>query len=246
MRAINLIPPDERGDHSRAGRSGGAVYVLLGALALLVVLAGTYSLTSKSIHDRTAELADVTARADAAARTAGHLAEYAEFAKRRKERSDAVTALATARVDWAEILREIARTMPSDASLTSMKGTKASASGAAAPGASGSATTPPSGSPTVAAPAPTLELGGCTTSQRDVSRVMASLRGVTGVTDVRLASSAKGGASGSASATSSASASSAGPCSGDGRAQFTMTLSFKPAAGETTGSEQSATSGSIG
>ena len=39
MRAVNLIPADERrGAGGIAGRSGGVVYVLVGGLAVLVAL----------------------------------------------------------------------------------------------------------------------------------------------------------------------------------------------------------------
>ena len=39
MKAVNLIPAEERRDTGVAGRSGGGAYALLGALVVLVVLA---------------------------------------------------------------------------------------------------------------------------------------------------------------------------------------------------------------
>jgi Tfp pilus assembly protein PilN len=224
MRAVNLIPADERRSRSAGGRSGGLAYVLVGTLAMLVVLAGMYGLITKSVNDRAAKLADVTARAQAAEATAGDLAEFTKFAALRKERTQTVKTLAAGRVDWEQMLREIARTMPSNAWLTSLKGAKAAATSGSTPPAGGAAT--PAPTTAAATPAPSIELGGCTTSQRAVSGVMAGLRRIAGVTDVRLASSAKG-TSDSGSAASSASRSGSDPCSGGRRTVFSMTLTFK-------------------
>jgi Tfp pilus assembly protein PilN len=229
MRAVNLIPADERRNGSAGGRSGGVAYVLIGALAMLVVLAGAYGLIAKSVHDRAAKLADVTARAQAAEATAGDLAEFTKFAALRKERTQTIKTLAAGRVDWEQMLREIARTMPSNAWLTSLKGANAPASTGSTPPAAGAAT--PAPATPAATPAPSIELGGCTTSQRAVSGLMADLRRIAGVTDVRLASSVKA-ASEAGSAASSASRTGSDPCSGASRTVFSMTLSFEaPATG---------------
>lgn len=228
MRAVNLIPVDERRNRSTGGRSGGIVYVLVGALAMLVVLAGSYGLLTKSVRDRTAELADVTARATAAEKATGDLDAFTKFAALRRQRTQAVKTLADGRVNWELTLSEIARTMPSNAWLTTLKGTKAAASTGSAPAAG---TPAPTGA---AAPGPSIELGGCTTSQRAVSSLISDLRRITGVTDVRLTSSAKGDSgSGSGSAGSAAAASSSAgsdPCSGGRRTVFAMTLSFQATA----------------
>jgi Tfp pilus assembly protein PilN len=226
MRAVNLIPVDERRNRSAGGRSGGIVYVLVGALAMLVVLAGSYGLLTKSIRDRTTALADVTARAAAAEKRTGDLDEFTKFAALRRQRTEAVKTLADGRVDWELMLSEIARTMPANAWLTTLKATKAAASTATAPAAAR-----PAPATAAAAPGPSIELGGCTTSQRAVSALMADLRRITGVTDVRLASSAKGDSgSGSGSSGSGASGSSSDPCSGGRRTVFAMSLSFQATA----------------
>ncbi|MDX6726446.1 MAG: hypothetical protein QOK49_1251, partial [Baekduia sp.] len=50
MRAVNLIPTDQqRGAGGAAGRSGGGAYILLGALALIVAMAGAYVLAGKKV-----------------------------------------------------------------------------------------------------------------------------------------------------------------------------------------------------
>ena len=66
MKAVNLIPSEERRGSTRAGASGGAAYVLLGVLALLVVMAGAYAVAGKNLNDKRSELARVTREAEAA------------------------------------------------------------------------------------------------------------------------------------------------------------------------------------
>jgi Tfp pilus assembly protein PilN len=230
MRAINLIPIEEQGSRSAAGRSGGLVYVLLGALTLFAALAAMYGVAAKATHDKQAELADVTARAAAAERSAHALAPYTGFADVRRQRTQAVTSLAKARVDWAHVLHELARTMPSGAWLSSVH---AKASGATA--TPSSATTTPPG----AAPAgPSVDLTGCTTAQSAVPALMADLRRIDGVTGVRLATASKGdAASGSAAAPASSAGASGsdGPCAKPGRVTFAMTLSLRATASSASG-----------
>jgi Tfp pilus assembly protein PilN len=232
MKAVNLIPLDERRGAAAAARSGGAVYALLAALATLAVLAATYGLVTRAAHDRARQLADVTARADAADAAAGRLSAYVDFAALRQQRTAAVKTLAGGRTDWAHILREIARTMPSDAWLTSLHGTTGASTGPAPAGAAASPA--PAAAAATAAAAPSIELGGCTTSQTAASRLMVDLRSIDGIADVKLNSSAKGATS-QASPASGGSGSGSGPCSGPGRATFAMTLAFKaPAPGAPT------------
>ncbi len=65
MRAVNLIPTDQqRGAGGAAGKSGGGAYILLGALALIVVLAASYVVTGKSVTDKKAKLADLSVAGD--------------------------------------------------------------------------------------------------------------------------------------------------------------------------------------
>jgi Tfp pilus assembly protein PilN len=250
MRAINLIPAEERRGGSAAGRSGGLVYVVLGTLGLLAALAAMYGVATKANRDKQAELADVTARAAAAERAAHALAGYTDFAAVRRQRAQAVKTIAEGRVDWAHVLHEVARTVPSDAWLTSLHAKSgAAATGAANPTPAGG-TTPSAaaGSATGAAPAaPLIDLDGCTTGQSAVSKLMAELRRIDGVAKVQLTSSAKGTAAGSAGASSSSastSGASGGPCSKPGRATFAMTLSFRAPAAPAAAAPATATAGS--
>jgi len=182
MRAVNLIPGDERrGAGGAAGRSGGGAYFLLAALALLVIMAGAYVLSGKSVNDKKSELADVTRQADAAEAKAQSLTSYTSFASMRAKRVQTVTQLAESRFDWSHALREVSRVIPTNAWLTQL-----------------TATTSPTvnvggGDPLRAAMAvPALEIKGCTTSQSSVAKMMARMRLIDGVQRVSLSTADKG------------------------------------------------------
>jgi Tfp pilus assembly protein PilN len=231
MRAVNLIPAeDQRG--LRGSGSGLGSYIILGILALAVAASAATALTSRSLAERRDELASVQARTRTAEAEVQRLANYTGFSSLRQKRAETVRSLAASRFDWSHTLHEVARTMPSDAWLTSLRGT-------VAPGISveGGSDDPLRSS--VAAPA--LELVGCTTSQGDVARVISSLRRVDGVQRVSLSSSQKlDNSSGTGSGSSNG-----GDCRhGNLRfPEFSMTLFFSalPAAGTQTASQGTTT-----
>ena len=176
MRAVNLMPADVRA--TRAARPGGPVYVLLGGLAALVVLASLWAVANREAGDRRAQLDRTNAQAVAADARAGASKPYEEFARLAQDRLETVTALARSRFDWAHAMREISRVLPADVWLTELGG------------ASGAGTETPSPSTSVA-PAPTFKLDGCTRSQARVAQLMARLRAVDGVREVDLSKSQK-------------------------------------------------------
>ena len=66
MRAVNLIPAEQRrGAGGLAGRSGGVAYVLTGALAVIVVLGVVYALAVHTVAGKNGQLATVTQQVDA-------------------------------------------------------------------------------------------------------------------------------------------------------------------------------------
>jgi Tfp pilus assembly protein PilN len=214
VRAVNLIPAEERrGAGGAAGRSGGAAYVLLGLLGTLVVLASLYALTAKGLDDRRAELAGVQAQASAAQARAAGLAKYTDFADRAAKRQATVRGLAAGRFDWSQTMRELARVLPANVALTTLKGTSSATADPAAAGAAAAAGVP-------AATGPTAELVGCTTSQRAVAVLMSRLRSVDGVQKVDLKSSQR------ADAVTGAGAGGAASCPGKRPPTFTVALTF--------------------
>lgn len=224
MRAVNLIPIDER-RRSGATGSGLGSYVLLAVLALIVAVGASYTLTNKTISDRRAELADVQARAQASADEAQRFAGYTAFTALRQKRTETVRSLATSRFDWSHALHEVARTIPANAWLSSMRATVTPTASA-----DGGTTDPLRASIN----APAIELVGCTTSQDNVANVIASLRRIDGVQRVSLSSSEK--IARSTSQSDGAGGDSAGSTSGSGSdcrngnfhfPQFSMTVFFE-------------------
>jgi len=203
MRAVNLIPTDVRRGGAAPSRSGGAVYVLLGALAIAVVALASYVLTQNSISDRQTQLAKVKRDADAAQSTAAALQPYRDFAELSQTRVETVRSLAGSRFDWERAMRGLALVLPDDVWLTSFVGTVAPGINLGDSG-TGSGDT---GTLRSSQQVPAVELVGCTVDQAEVARVMARLRLVPGVTQVSLASSLKSdvssaGAGGAGAATS--------------------------------------------
>lgn len=184
MRAVNLIPTDQqRGAGGAAGKSGGGAYILLGALALLVVLAASYVVTGKSVSDKQTQLADITQQATVAEAKAASLTSYTKFASIRAKRVDTVSQLAASRFDWAHALSEVSRVLPENAWLTALTATT---SPSVSVGGGGS------GSLRSALSVPAIQLQGCTTSQASVAKLIARLRLIDGVQRVSLEDATKG------------------------------------------------------
>jgi hypothetical protein len=220
MRAVNLIPEDQRGTVSAAGRSGGGAYAVLALLGGLALLAVLYGKASEEISSNQSKAATLSARATRAETVASQLAPYTSFIAVRESRVQAVSLLMGTRFDWAHSLHELGRVLPKDASISSISGTvgastasaTASASGKS-PGASSVASATPPGT------VPTFTVNGCATSQAEVALVLQRLRLMDGVSEVKLASSTK-------STTTSAGSGAVGCAKND--AAWIATLSFDP------------------
>jgi Tfp pilus assembly protein PilN len=183
VRAVNLIPAeDRRGLRGGGSGSGAASYIVLAVLAAVVAMSAAYTLANKSVGDKRAELDSVQTQVETAEATAQRYASYTGFSALRQKRTETVRSLAASRFDWSHALHEIARTIPSNAWLTSMKGT-------VTPGVSidGGSSDPLRNS----LPKPAIEIVGCTTGQDAVAKVISSLRRVDGVERVSLSSSQK-------------------------------------------------------
>jgi|HigsolmetaAR202D_1030399.scaffolds.fasta_scaffold09748_4 Tfp pilus assembly protein PilN len=186
MRAVNLIPSDERpGAGGLAGRSGGAVYILLGVLALAVVMLGAYTKVNHDIKSKEAQVAELERAAAEAESRARSLAAYTRFAELRAKRVQTVKQLAASRFDWAHALNEVSRVIPSNAWLTQLTATT-----------SPDITSKVGGGGNTAGmrgrlPVPAIELTGCTTGQAQVARMLARLRMIDGVQRVSLVDARK-------------------------------------------------------
>jgi Tfp pilus assembly protein PilN len=220
MRAVNLIPLDQRGGVApSAGRSQGGAYAVLGLLGGLALLAVLYGIAHHKIPSRQAEAVALEAQVQEAQSNAAKLGPYASFMGMREQRMNAVAQLVDSRFDWAHAFHELGRVLPSNVSITSLSGTigspgalaTSSSAGATSGGAVASATPPGS--------VPSFTLGGCATSQSTVALALDRLRLIDGVSTVTLQSSTKSAGGGTSTG--------AGSCPGADPA-FTVQIAFDP------------------
>ena len=215
MKAVNLIPADQRRSSSGAGKSGGAVYILLGGLAVVVAMVAVLTLTNRSIADKTAEATSLEAQAEVATAKVGNLAAYQQFNEVVKTRATGVKTLAGTRIDWGETFEQVSRVIPADVSLTQLVASTA-------PGQGGGTVSLRS-----ALTNPAIEIVGCAPSQSRVALLMARLRRLEGVQRVSVATSGKqDSSSGAASQSDSGSGGGAGCQTDDQVPQFQMVVFF--------------------
>jgi Tfp pilus assembly protein PilN len=199
-------------------------YAVLGVLVVGLAFVVMYVLTSNTISDRKAKLANVQAQLAAQQAVAARLSQYVQFEQLAQTRVQTVRQISAARFDWYRALTNLSKVVPANTSLQSMTGTVAPGAGTSG-SASGGGASSLRGDLSV----PAFELQGCTKTQDDVARLMSRLRLINGVTRVTLGSSQKQGSG--ATATTSSAGSSA-PCGANGPA-FDLVVFFSalPGAG---------------
>jgi len=180
MKAVNLIPSDQRRAKASGNGSGGA-YAVLGVLAVLLLMAVAYVVTSNSVNDRQAKAAEARQEADAAKAKSKQLGAFTDFASIKQQRLVSVMAAAETRFDWERFMRELSRVMPADSWIhttnASVKGDTTTGSAPTVSSATGAVAPPP---------APEANLVGCTPRQSEVARMMVRLEQMYRVTDVAL------------------------------------------------------------
>jgi len=191
MRAVNLIPGDQRkGAGSIAGRSGGAALIVLAMIVGVAILAAMYGGAARQISKETGEVAKIEAQTVQARARTGRLTPYTSFVSMAEQRTKTVAQLVQARFDWSHTLHELGRVLPSGTALEALAGTvgtPSAASSSASAGATPVSSTPPGSVPSIA-------LTGCATSQAEVAQTLQRLKLIDGVTDVHLQSSTESGA----------------------------------------------------
>lgn len=176
MKAVNLIPTEQRRVRATGNRSGSA-YVLIGVLATLLVMVAAYVFTAGNVTDRQNDAAAAKAEADRLEAQAAQSKSFTNFAQIKATRLASVSTIADTRFDWERMLRELSRAMPAGSWL---QASDASVAGEAAGSTSETSTT------TAAPTGPSATLTGCTPDQADVARMMVRLRQMHRVTDVVL------------------------------------------------------------
>jgi heme exporter protein D len=190
MKAVNLVPGDSRRGQGGFGAPAiGPGFAVLVLLAVAVAYVTLYVVTTNSISDHKAQLAEVNAQIDQQKALASRLANYASFQKLARAQADSVRTIARARFDWDGALQNVARVFPASTSLSALFASATNTSSVS--GASGSAVGGSAASVRATSAGPAFELSGCTKTQEDVAGLISRLRVVPGVTGVTLGDSVK-------------------------------------------------------
>ena len=225
MRPVNLLPEKHRPRQPTGGRSGSS-YVVLGVLGVLVAGVLVYVLTLNSINDSKTGIASANAEAARATAQAEALGAYGDFAKVKAQREESVKQLASSRLDWERLVRELAHVLPDGVWVKSAVAADsqdaATSLGAATAGSSASNST---------ASGPSLTLQGCAVDQDRVADTLVRLKSLQGASDVELDHSAQpdettGGTTSSASAGSSASGDDCGATHGKPNYDFQVNVTL--------------------
>ena len=180
MRPINLIPEEERRSHGTTTRTGPLAYLIVGALAVLLIGVVVLVLTNNQISDRKGEVTTLEAERATATARAEALAPYVSFQQVAESRVETIGALADGRFDWVRVIRQLSLILPPRVYLTDLTASAGGGEGAAA--------------------VPSLVISGCAPTQNTVAAFVAALKEIDGVTRVGLETSAtvpaEGGAEG--------------------------------------------------
>ena len=239
MRAINLIPVDQRRGAARGagGKPSVGVYAVLGGLGAAVVCVLAFVLLSNSINEKNEKLADLQAQAQGEKQVADALRPYGQFADMQRARHQQISTLTSGRFDWERALRQLSLAIPRNVYLLTVSATGSPDVEIDGGSASGGLQNIRKKSPT-----PAFVMTGCTYSQHAVARMMTRMRNLDDVTEVHLAKSARkedsstGGGAGPGAATPQASQQNEDvtDCVGSSRVtKFDLLVSFggAPAAG---------------
>ncbi|MEA2408824.1 MAG: hypothetical protein QOE69_2943 [Thermoleophilaceae bacterium] len=175
MKAVNLIPGDQRRSRP-SGERAGSGYVVLGVLAVLLVMAVAYVMTGNSVNENKTKATQAQQQADALEAQAAQLDAFTDFASIKEQRLAAVMTAADQRFDWERLMREVSRVMPDGSWLHT---TEASVLG------DPSAVVSPA-DPTAAPTGPSATFVGCTPKQSEVAKILVRLRAMHRVDDVEL------------------------------------------------------------
>jgi Tfp pilus assembly protein PilN len=166
VRPVNLLPARYR---PRTGGSGDSknAYIALGVLGMIVLAVFGYVITANKVSARNSEIAQVRERMTAAQTQSVTYQEFGNFAAIKEARLAAVKSLATARIDWERLFRELAHVLPESIWLTEFQSQVAEADGGGEL-------------------QPTLILKGCAENHEKIADMMVRLRELHVAADVEL------------------------------------------------------------
>ncbi len=172
MRPVNLLPTRYR------PRTGGAsdskpAYLTLGVLGLVLLAVVAYVVSANKLNSRNTEIAETRQQIAAAEAQAVTLQGFGDFAGIKEARLSAVKSLATARLDWERLFRELAHVLPEQVWLTGFQSQAGEADGSGALG-------------------PILTLKGCAQNHEQIAGAMVRLRELHVAEDVELTQTTAG------------------------------------------------------
>jgi Tfp pilus assembly protein PilN len=170
MNAVNLIPAEHR--RSAVSAPGYPFLGLLGGLLVVLLATVVYIGARNDVSTKRSELAQVQAGVTQWSAAAERYAPYVSAAAHHQKTLTQVNGLLEERYDWSQLLGQIAGVMPAHAALSSVT----AVTGAAAAGGS------------------SIQVAACAVSQSVVADTMVALRRISGVSEVSLSTSARGGA----------------------------------------------------
>jgi Tfp pilus assembly protein PilN len=239
VRPVNLIPLEQRRGSARGGgrRNPLPLYLTLGALGAGVLCVLALVLTSNQVNEKTGKVADLNNKAAGAKSVADALRPYGQFATIATARRSQIEQVVQGRFDWDHVVDQLARTTPSNVWLLTVSGTVRPDVQVESAGGNASSLRDE-------VPGPAFTLVGCTYSQRSVARMMARMNNIDGVTEVKLAKSAKrddaeassggGAAAGAAAGADGGATQEQEDCIGSSRVtKFEMMVAFEAPAGAT-------------
>jgi hypothetical protein len=177
MKAVNLIPNDQRRAQAGDGKPGSS-YMLIGVLVTLLAMVAGYVVTSNKVTQNKNDAAAAKAEATQLEAEVAQRGSFTNFSQIKETRLASVSGVANTRFDWERFMRELSRVMPDGSWLQSAD---ASVTGEVA---GAEADTAAAG--TAAVVEPKANLVGCVPDQSDVAATMVRLRQLHRVSDVEL------------------------------------------------------------
>jgi Tfp pilus assembly protein PilN len=172
VRPVNLLPARYRPRKGGSGDSRNA-YITLGVLGLIVLAVFGYVITANKVSSRNSEIAQTREQIARAQTESVTYQQFGDFAAIKEARLAAVKSLATARIDWERLFRELAHVLPEGMWLTGFESTAAEADGGGEL-------------------QPTLTLKGCAKDHAQIADAMVRLRELHVAEDVELTQTVAG------------------------------------------------------
>lgn len=177
MKAVNLIPNEQRRAQA-GGAKPGSSYIVIGVLVTLLAMVAGYVLTSNKVTQNKNDAAAAKAEADSLEAEVAQRGSFTNFSQIKETRLASVSGVAATRFDWERFMREVSRVIPSGSWLQSAD--------ADVTGEVAGAESDTSSSAAAVAIEPKANLVGCTPEQSDVAAMMVRLRELHRVNDVEL------------------------------------------------------------